>query len=248
MYGYYIFCDYCSGRFWSIHDSSGTWVTTYLFDSNNFRYSTFGEDSAGELYVAGRGNGVIYKVAEANPGTCKVTISGGVFTELDTPVAGVTVTLTGDDSLVAITGNDGLYSFAVEPGGNYVITPSKNNDVRIANGVSTLDILIMQRHVLALDLFASPYKIIAADGNETGSVTTLDIVLSRSVILGNSVSYPIGRLWEFANSDFIFPNPQSPLPFEKSRSYFNVLSDITKQDFIGIKLGDVNDNWDPGTP
>ncbi len=248
MYGYYIFCDYCSGRFWSIHDSSGTWITDFLFDSNNFRYSAFGEDSAGELYVAGLGNGVIYKVTEANPSACKATISGGVFTELDTPVSGVTVTLTGDDSLVTVTGNDGLYSFSVAAGGDYEITPSKNNDVRISNGVSTLDILIMQRHILSLDTLPSPYKIIAADGNGSGSVSTLDIVLSRSVILGNAASYPNGRLWEFANSGYVFPDPLNPFPFETTRSYINLASDMLKQDFIGIKLGDVNDTWDPDTP
>jgi glucose/arabinose dehydrogenase len=60
--GAYLFGDYCSGRIWSLHrDGAGTWVQTELLDSD-LTVSTFGEDEAGEVYVAGMGNGTVYRV------------------------------------------------------------------------------------------------------------------------------------------------------------------------------------------
>jgi glucose/arabinose dehydrogenase len=60
--GAYLFGDYCSGRIWSLHrDGTGTWVQTELLDSD-LTVSTFGEDEAGEVYVAGMGDGTVYRV------------------------------------------------------------------------------------------------------------------------------------------------------------------------------------------
>jgi len=69
----------------------------------------------------------------------------------------------------------------------------------------------------------------------------------RSVILGNTQSFPNGRLWEFVKSDYVFDN-QNIFSFEKSRTYSNLLQNQANQDFIGIKLGDVNENWDNTIP
>jgi hypothetical protein len=63
--GAYLFADYCSGRIWSLHRDGGagggTWVQTELLDSD-LTVSTFGEDEAGEVYVAEMGNGIVYRV------------------------------------------------------------------------------------------------------------------------------------------------------------------------------------------
>jgi len=163
-------------------------------------------------------------------------------------VPGVTVTLSGDDSQADITAADGLYSFNVNAGGNYTVTPSKNNDITTSNGITTLDNVLMQRQILAVLPLSTPYRIIAADVNGSSSVTTLDIVLSRAVILGNSPTYPNGKLWTFVNSDFSIAAPLNPFPFEKTRTYNNLNSNQTNQNFIGIKLGDVNGSWDSTIP
>ncbi|MDZ4845064.1 MAG: PQQ-dependent sugar dehydrogenase [Chitinophagales bacterium] len=79
LFGYYIFTDYCSGRFWETHDSSGTWVTTQLFDDANFRYVSFGEDRNGELYVSGM-NGIVYRITENTPASLPTITSSGSAT------------------------------------------------------------------------------------------------------------------------------------------------------------------------
>ena len=56
--GTYVFGDLSSGHIWGLkQDSSGAWVRTVLLDHNR-TVSSFGQDSAGELYVADYANGV----------------------------------------------------------------------------------------------------------------------------------------------------------------------------------------------
>ena len=69
MSGWYIYCDYCSGKFWALNASDTTNFEIGDFKSNEF--VGFGEDDDGELYVAAIQEGVIYRVAIP----CNLTIS-----------------------------------------------------------------------------------------------------------------------------------------------------------------------------
>jgi glucose/arabinose dehydrogenase len=60
MYGWYIYSDYCSGKFWALSAEDTTNISVGDFGSNQF--ATFGEDDDGELYVAAIQAGVVYKV------------------------------------------------------------------------------------------------------------------------------------------------------------------------------------------
>lgn len=66
MTGKYFFADYCKDSIWSLKNVSGTWVskTEGVLTGNNF--STFGENPAGELYIAGLLSGKIYKIADTS--------------------------------------------------------------------------------------------------------------------------------------------------------------------------------------
>lgn len=91
LYGHYIFTDYCSGSFWSVfQDPPMNFTTTYLDKFLTFQYSTLGEDRYGELYLAGRGIGNIYKISDTS---CIPTaiIPGGDTLELcrDEPIPGI---------------------------------------------------------------------------------------------------------------------------------------------------------------
>lgn len=178
---------------------------------------------------------------------CMVDISGIIRTETGIPVPGVTVHLLGNDSLTHITGSDGFYSFTVAAGGSYTIAPVKTNDVTITSGITTLDYHLIRAHVLGAAYLGTPYKVIAADMNFTGVISAADALMVRSLVLGNLV-YPSNRLWQFASSDFPFPSPLTPFPFDKTRSYINLNQPQINQDFIGIKMGDVNNSWNPSIP
>jgi len=174
--------------------------------------------------------------------TATVDLNGSVYTEIGVAVSGVNLDLSGDGTDSFITGALGTYDFTVDNGGSYVVTPSKNNDVATNNGVSTLDIILMQRHILNVQALNSPYKLIAADVNRSQGISTLDIVLTRALILQTETSFLGGDLWSFVNSDYVFADPTNPWPYELTRSYSSA-ANHDDQDFVGIKLGDVNNSW-----
>jgi hypothetical protein len=171
-----------------------------------------------------------------------------VRTENNTHVANAIISLSGSSLSSDTTEADGLFSFQVEPDSSYTIAPFKSNDSLRNNGVTTLDILLMQRHILQIVSLGSPYKIIAGDVNGSGNISTLDIILTRALILGNATIFPSGKLWEFVPDNYVFPDPQNPGTFPRLRTYEKIGESYFGQDFIGIKLGDVNNSWDATVP
>jgi uncharacterized repeat protein (TIGR01451 family) len=64
MTGHYFYGDYCSGEIWSMQtDPPGAFPKTTHQDTN-FNISTFGEDAFGELYLADRSGGKIYRLQD----------------------------------------------------------------------------------------------------------------------------------------------------------------------------------------
>ena len=89
MYGYYIFADYCSGRFWALWpDGQDGWNDAEVANVSNFEISSFGEDWQGELYVASLGAGTISRVTDsqaefvltgqATDATCAEAMNGSI--------------------------------------------------------------------------------------------------------------------------------------------------------------------------
>jgi uncharacterized protein (TIGR03437 family) len=77
LWGIYFYGDYCSGLLYAANDDSGAWRAENP-RSTGFSISTFGEDEAGELYVADYG-GVIYHITSTAPQPpAPLIFSGGV--------------------------------------------------------------------------------------------------------------------------------------------------------------------------
>ena len=55
-------------------------------------------------------------------------------------------------------------------------------------------------------------------------------------------TFPGNRLWAFTDTGVI-ANPLNPFPYKDSISYQNLSSSKALQNFIGVKLGDVNFDW-----
>ncbi len=51
-------------------------------------------------------------------------------------------------------------------------------------GVTSYDLVQISKHILSIEPFENPFQIIAADVNNSGSITTFDIVELRKLILG----------------------------------------------------------------
>ncbi|NOY46917.1 MAG: T9SS type A sorting domain-containing protein [Chlorobi bacterium] len=64
--GLYFFADYCSNEIGFLAENGANWDMSFsdVFDGNN--WVAFGEDSNGELYIAGISSGTIYKIVDAD--------------------------------------------------------------------------------------------------------------------------------------------------------------------------------------
>jgi hypothetical protein len=59
--GTYLYGDYCTGRIWGLRNEDGRWIASELADTD-LAISTFGEDEAGEVYVADHDSGGIFRI------------------------------------------------------------------------------------------------------------------------------------------------------------------------------------------
>ena len=90
---------------------------------------------------------------------------------------------------------------------------SQKDDIAL-NGVSTLDLVLMQKHILGIDPFDSAYKVIASDVDNNEKVTAADLVNLRRIILGIEDEFSNGQSsWRFVKADVTYPNINDPFPF-----------------------------------
>ncbi len=183
-----------------------------------------------------------------NMGACKdsttsnttATIAGDIKTEKGDGVDEVGMKVNGNLTPV-MTSVQGNYVVYKPMFNNYIVAPEKDKDA--ANGVTTYDIVKVQKHILNAEKLNTPYKMIAADVNHTGTISTADIVEMRKIVLGIATKFTNNTSWRFVKSDFTFPNPANPFTgaFPEQSDYSN-LSGNKKTDFIAIKVGDVNNS------
>lgn len=124
--------------------------------------------------------------------------------------------------------------------GVYTVTPEKDDNP--LNGVTTYDLVLISKHNLGIESLNSPYKMIAADVNKSGSITTFDIVETRKLILGIYTEFPNVTSWRFVDKSFSFPNVLNPFQTVFDEDYTLTSFPDTEVDFVGIKVGDVNNS------
>lgn len=94
LVGHYLFADFGSGNFWTtLPDGQGGGVTTLRGKLGASNPSTFGEDAAGELYVADYG-GTIYRVKDIAPVVTPSATPTPTTTGTVTPTPTGTLTVT----------------------------------------------------------------------------------------------------------------------------------------------------------
>ncbi len=177
--------------------------------------------------------------------TLVVDLVGVIDTENGIPVQDVTVNLSGQSTSVSTTDPLGGFQFLDLPkGSDLTVAPRKDDDH--LNGVTTYDLVLITQHILGVTLLDSPYKIIAADANRSGTVTTFDLVEIRKLILYINDQFPNNTSWRFLPNDYSFPNPQNPWAdiFPEVININNISTDVLDADFIAVKVGDVNESAD----
>jgi hypothetical protein len=93
---------------------------------------------------------------------------------------------------------------------------------------------------LGKELFTSPYQYIAADANNSKSISAIDLIEIRKLILGIYAEFPLNRSWRFVEKGFPM-SPENPWPFNEVIELPAVTEDsLVNNDFVGVKIGDVN--------
>jgi hypothetical protein len=172
---------------------------------------------------------------------CGGSVNGKIQTITGNPVSNYEISVLELPEISVDINPSGSYVVSNVPlGSNITIVPSSN--ANYLNGVSILDVVLIQRHLLSVQLLDSPYKRIAADVNESGKISLMDVIILRRLLLHALDEFPNGKSWRFIPASYSFPVPTNPW-FEQFPEVINI-NDISgtliHQNFTAIKLGDVN--------
>lgn len=175
------------------------------------------------------------------PPMATAAVAGVIQNESGENIEEVTLHLSNSNLPPFITNQNGTFSFNLELGQDYEIDPEKNSNP--LNGVTTFDLVLIAKHILGVELLDSPYKIIAADANTNGTVTTADIVTLRKLILHIDDDFPDGQSWRFVEKSHVFSSAYNPFADNFPEIVqVNNLQNNMEIDFVAIKKGDVNDS------
>lgn len=174
-----------------------------------------------------------------------VSVSGRVTLADTRPLVGTTIVMNSTQPEFPKTlesNQTGAFQFSgMKKNFDYNLSAQLNN--KVDAGVSTLDLVLIQRHILAVQTFNNPYNCIAADIDGNEKINTVDLVNLRKVILGTFSEFPNGqKSWKIIPSNAQFPNMNAPWPLTEKYNYVNLSQNKSNQNFIGIKIGDVNNS------
>jgi len=159
-----------------------------------------------------------------------VDIHGVINDPLGRPVKNVKIHVTGDIQKDMTTDADGKFQvISVNRNAHYVFTPEKT--VNPANGLNVFDLLAIQKHLLAKEIFSFNWQLIAADATNNGEVTVGDILVVLKLILGKIQYLPSSPAWRFNPAEVVLDS----LPPGQQNEV----------QIMGIKIGDVNATSDP---
>ncbi len=171
----------------------------------------------------------------------QIALSGKVTTAKGDAVSEVLVQISDPSKDPYLTGEDGRFSYEQLSGNlDYALIPEKNTAPK--NGVSTLDIIKIRKHLIAAEIFDSPYKYIAADVDQSGTISTLDLIQTRKLILGLIDDFPNNESWRFVPVTHEFAAQENPLTsnYPEIAVVSSDAANKAQVDFMGIKIGDVD--------
>jgi hypothetical protein len=133
--------------------------------------------------------------------------------------------LTGDLTTSTLSDGSGNYQFlSLNPAGSYVVTPTKTALTPGSAGISTVDVVAIQRHFLNIAPLPPGCRLTAADVNGDTLITTADIISVQRFILNMSTGIANVGKYQFTPA---------------SRTYPAVVTDQTGQDYDTLVFGDV---------
>ena len=178
-------------------------------------------------------------------GNSRASVGGRILNDQGEALNSIEVELmneTMSEGALDMTESNGDYMFEnISFYDNYIVSPEKNDGTD--QGVSTLDLVLIQRHILGLSTFEDPYQYIAADINKSKSLTGSDVVELRKVILGKQSEFKHNTSWRFIDARHEFLEVDYPYDFPEKVDLGELYINHMDVDFVGVKIGDVNHSF-----
>lgn len=172
-----------------------------------------------------------------------VNVTGRISTMEKVGLSGVLVELEGANIAGVQSNSNGDFQFPnMNHGGYYTVRPVKDDNP--LNGVTTLDLVKIQRHILGIEKLESPYHLIAADSDNSGDISVLDLIDIRKLILGINDNFPHNKSWKIIDALYEIQEFQNLSEVPEYYEIFNLSQDMDL-DFVGVKIGDVDNSFDP---
>ena len=190
-----------------------------------------------ELWIVdevGNANFYVLKLDVKDPrGLCPNSgnqLVGGIKTPDLKPISDVEVRLNGPVTEIRRNRTDaqGQFNLGSFPSTNESLAIVPNKDDNALNGITAFDALTIFRIASNKATLTTPYEKIAADINEDGIVSVLDVLMIQGLLLQKVKKLP-GSPWVFINSDM-----ERVSRIRLGQEY------RSKLHFTGVKKGDVN--------
>ncbi|HEY0545790.1 MAG TPA: cohesin domain-containing protein [Pyrinomonadaceae bacterium] len=171
-------------------------------------------------------NGLVTIISGTITGT--ITYGNAINSPLVRGVPNATLNAVGSVNVMALTNAAGAYSLSGMGSGAYTVTPSKSGGVN--NALSGMDSALIAQHVVGLITLNATQQTVG-DVSGTGGLTSFDAALIARYVVALPNSGSAGS-WRF-----------TPV----NRSYPNVNTNSSGQDYVALLMGDVSGNWNDPT-
>ena len=181
------------------------------------------------------------------PNTGSARIQGDAVTAIgNESTAHIDATVNGDNGYT-MTYRDITKTFTFNLAVNHDYTVSLSRNDAPLNGVTTADILAIQKHILGIRELNNNYKMIAADVIEDQRITVRDISEIRKLILGKISNFSEVESWTFVPQGTQFVDVYD-MNYDKEMTY-NVVEEhpyVYRSDWMSVKMGDVTNDATAG--
>lgn len=113
------------------------------------------------------------------------------------------------------------------------------HDENVADGISGLDLVLIQKHILGLTPFVHPMQFVAADVNRDAKINSLDLIELRKIILGIREEFSNNTSWRLI-PESVAKSGVHPFFWQDKVRLELGYHDLYDLNFIPVKIGDVD--------
>lgn len=140
------------------------------------------------------------------------------------------------NNIELIDDSDSDCKFYIPNTGFTIVEPTRNTNPN--NGLTILDLILMRKHILQIQPLSDPFKLMAADVNNSGSISGFDIVLLSKTLLKDEPG--LQASWLFVDADYDVSTIGFGNAYPNYFSAYEIDSTDFPLEFIGVKAGDLD--------